>query len=183
MSVERNTIDMDETTSCRKVKFASKRYADEHIERIKIRSGNENNKHPEWKQPKRSYYCNKCRCWHLTSIVHSDKKKVEKVEFDKQYQPMKKQKSEKDLENACCMIARAKGLAAVKLEKNGHVGIPDREFMRRGGQSIYVEFKRPDGCGIVSKEQKVWADFIGNSHFFCSSIEEFRDILAKAFRL
>ena len=87
---------------------------------------------------------------------------------------MKKQKSEKDLENACCMIARAKGLVAFKLEGSRHVGIPDREFMRRGGQSIYVEFKRPDGGGIVSKEQKVWADFIGNSHFFCSSIEEFR---------
>ena len=92
-------------------------------------------------------------------------------------------KSEKKLENDCCMIARQKGLAAFKLEKNGHVGIPDREFMRRGGQSIYVEFKRPDGGGIVSQEQKVWAKFIGNYHFFCSSVEEFQQILAKSFGL
>ena len=92
-------------------------------------------------------------------------------------------KSEKKLENDCCKIARQKGLAAFKLEKNGHVGIPDREFMRRGGQSIYVEFKRPDGGGIVSPEQKVWAEFIGNSHFFCSSVEEFQQILEKAFGL
>lgn len=92
-------------------------------------------------------------------------------------------KLEIKLESVCCHIARQKGLAAVKLEKNGHVGIPDREFMRRGGQSIYVEFKRPDGSGIVSPEQKVWAEFIGDSHFFCSSIEEFQQILEKVFRL
>ena len=92
-------------------------------------------------------------------------------------------KSEKKLENDCCKIARQKGLAAFKLEKNGHVGIPDREFMRRGGKSIYVEFKRPEGGGIVSPPQKVWAEFIGNSHFFCSSVEEFQQILAKTFGL
>ena len=92
-------------------------------------------------------------------------------------------KSEKKLENDCCKIARQKGLAAFKLEKNGHVGIPDREFMMRGGQSIYVEFKRPDGSGIVSQEQKVWAEFIGNYHFFCSSVEEFQQILTKSFGL
>lgn len=92
-------------------------------------------------------------------------------------------KSEKKLENDCCMIARAKGLAAFKLEGSRHVGIPDREFMRRGGQSIYVEFKRPDGGGIVSPEQKVWAEFIGNPHFFCSSVEEFQQILTKSFGL
>ena len=180
MSIERNTIDMDETTSCRKVKFASKRYADEHIERIKIRSGNENNKHPEWKQPERSYYCNKCRCWHLTSIVHADKKKVEKfekVEFDKQYQPMKKQKSEKDLENACCMIARAKGLAAVKLEKNGHKGIPDRIIIGEGGKTVFVEFKNPNGTGVISPEQRAWKKFLGYNSYFVSSIEEFEKLI------
>jgi hypothetical protein len=92
-------------------------------------------------------------------------------------------KSEKKLESDCCKIARAKGLAAVKLEKNGHKGIPDRLFIKQGGQSIFVEFKRPDGSGIVSPEQKVWAEFIGESHFFCSSVEEFQKILEKVFRL
>lgn len=92
-------------------------------------------------------------------------------------------KSEKKLENDCCQMARAKGLAAVKLEKNGHKGIPDRLFINRGGQSIFVEFKRPDGGGIVSQEQKVWAEFIGESHFFCSSVEEFQQILEETFEV
>lgn len=92
-------------------------------------------------------------------------------------------KSEKKLENDCCQIARKKGLVAVKLEKNGHKGIPDRLFIKQGGQSIFVEFKRPDGNGIVAPEQKVWKEFIGDSHFFCSSIDEFQEILAKTFEV
>ena len=159
---------------CTKVRFGSEKFADEHLKRIREKF---NEISPEWKFPKSSYYCKQCRCWHLTS-----QEKVT-IEFNSQYQPTKMNKSEKKLENDCCMIARAKGLAAVKLEKNGHKGIPDREFMMRGGQSIYVEFKRPDGSGIISPEQKVWAEFIGNPHFFCSSVDEFLEILTKSFGL
>ena len=92
-------------------------------------------------------------------------------------------KSEKELEEECCRMARAKGLAAVKLEKNGNKGIPDRLFINRGGHTVFVEFKRPDGGGIVSKEQKVWAEFLGESYFLCSSVEEFQQILAKTFEV
>ena len=167
---------------CTKVRFGSEKFADEHLKRIREKFGEIS---PEWKFPKSSYYCKQCRCWHLTS---QEKPKFSKefskefsIEFNSHYQPKKMNKSEKKLENDCCMIARAKGLAAFKLEGTRHKGIPDREFMMRGGQSIYVEFKRPDGGGIVSPQQKVWAEFIGNSHFFCSSVEEFQQILAKAF--
>ena len=160
---------------CTKVKFSSKRYADEHIERIKIRSGNGNNKHPEWKFPKSSYYCQQCRCWHLTS-----QEKVT-IEFNSQYQPTKMNKSEKKLENDCCMIARAKGLAAVKLEKNGHKGIPDRAIIGRGGKTIYVEFKNPEGTGVISPEQKAWKKFLGYSAHFISDVEEFKKLVSVNF--
>ena len=165
---------------CTKVRFGSEKFADEHLKRIREKF---NEISPEWKFPKSSYYCKQCRCWHLTSQEKRKFSKEFSIEFNSHYQPKKMNKSEKKLENDCCMIARAKGLAAFKLEGIRHVGIPDREFMMRGGQSIYVEFKRPDGRGIVSPEQKAWAEFIGNPHFFCSSVEEFKQILAKVFRL
>ena len=165
---------------CTKVRFGSEKFAEEHLKRIREKFGEIS---PEWKFPKSSYYCKQCRCWHLTSQEKPKFSKEFSIEFNSHYQPKKMNKSEKKLENDCCMIARAKGLAAFKLEGTRHKGIPDREFMMRGGQSIYVEFKRPDGRGIVSPEQKVWAEFIGNPHFFCSSVEEFKQILAKVFRL
>ena len=90
---------------------------------------------------------------------------------------MKKQKSEKDLENACCMIARAKGLAAVKLEKNGHKGIPDRIIIGEGGKTVFVEFKNPNGTGVISPEQRAWKKFLGYNSYFVSSIEEFEKLI------
>lgn len=91
-------------------------------------------------------------------------------------------KSEKKLENDCCMIARKKGLAAVKLEKNGHKGIPDRIIIGPGGQTIFVEFKNPDGSGVVSKEQKEWKKFLGGSDYFISDVEEFKKLISVNFQ-
>lgn len=82
-------------------------------------------------------------------------------------------KSELILEQECCNIARQKGLVAVKLEKNKHKGIPDYMFIQEGGKCLFVEFKRPDGKGVASYEQLFWANFLGYSHRFIDSIEEF----------
>jgi hypothetical protein len=82
-------------------------------------------------------------------------------------------KEERKLEVECCTIARKFGLAAVKLEKNGNTGIPDYLFIKKGGRSLYVEFKRPGGGGVISAEQRFWADFLGDSHVFVESVEEF----------
>ena len=87
-------------------------------------------------------------------------------------------KSEKKLENDCCMLARQKGLAAVKLEKNGHKGIPDRAIIGQGGKTIYVEFKNPEGTGVISAEQKAWKKFLGYSAHFVSSVEEFKKLIS-----
>ena len=82
-------------------------------------------------------------------------------------------KPELILEQECCNIARQKGLVAVKLEKNKHKGIPDYMFIQEGGKCLFVEFKRPDGGGVISDEQRFWAKFLGYSHRFIDDVEEF----------
>lgn len=92
-------------------------------------------------------------------------------------------KEERKLEVECCNIARKFGLAAVKLEKNGNKGIPDYLFIKRGGRSLYVEFKRPGGGGVVSAEQRFWADFLGDSHVFVDSVGCFANVIGAFFDL
>jgi hypothetical protein len=90
-------------------------------------------------------------------------------------------KSELILEQDCCNIARQKGLVAVKLEKNKHKGIPDYMFIQEGGKCLFVEFKRPDGGGVVSGEQRFWAKFLGYSHRFIDDAEEFECVIERYF--
>ena len=154
---------------CTKVRFGSQKFADEHLKIIRHKFDEVS---PEWKFPKSSYYCKQCRCWHLTS------QEKPTIEFNNKYQPTKMNKSEKKLENDCCMLARSKGLAAVKLEKNGHKGIPDRVFIAPGGRTVFVEFKNTEGTGVISKEQKAWKKFLGYSAYFVSSVEEFQKLIS-----
>ena len=92
-------------------------------------------------------------------------------------------KEERRLEVECCNIARKLGLAAVKLEKNGNSGIPDYLFIKKGGRSLYVEFKKPGGGGVVSAEQRFWADFLGDSHVFVDSLGGFTGVISEFFDL
>jgi hypothetical protein len=92
-------------------------------------------------------------------------------------------RSERKLEVECCTIARKLGLAAVKLEKNGNKGIPDYLFIKKGGRSLYVEFKRPGGGGVISAEQRFWADFLGDSHVFVDSVDKFLLVIGEFFDL
>lgn len=80
-------------------------------------------------------------------------------------------KTEKELEEECCRIARRRGIAALKLEKNGNAGCPDRLFVARGGRTLYVEFKTVRG--VVSPEQQHWKEFLGYSSYVIRSAEEF----------
>ena len=90
---------------------------------------------------------------------------------------------ERKLEIDCCTYARQKGIIAVKLEKNGHKGIPDYMFIAEGGITMFVEFKRPDGRGVVSNEQKYWAEFLGYSHRFIDNFEDFKKKIDDFFEL
>lgn len=95
----------------------------------------------------------------------------------------KHNKLELILEQQCCNIARQKGLVAVKLEKNKHKGIPDYMFIQEGGKCLFVEFKRPDGGGVVSDEQRFWAKFLGYSHRFIDDVEEFEHTIEWYFEI
>ena len=81
--------------------------------------------------------------------------------------------TEKQLEQECCRIARKMGLMAMKIEKNNHTGAADRIIVKRGGISIFVEFKNPNGKGILSDEQKFVAEFIGENYHVIASKETF----------
>ena len=96
---------------------------------------------------------------------------------------MKRNKSELNLERECCDIARSVGLAAVKIENNGHTGVPDRLFIAEGGNVLFVEFKRPDGRGNVSDEQSFWLSFLGAGGVLVDSVEGFKSALFDRFEI
>ena len=79
--------------------------------------------------------------------------------------------TEQQLENDCCLFARSKGIAAVKLEKVK--GLPDRLFIQEGGRCLFVEFKRPDKKGVISQEQFHWAAYLADSHLFVDNYDDF----------
>jgi hypothetical protein len=56
-------------------------------------------------------------------------------------------------------------------------------FIAEGGRAMFVEFKRPDGKGVISNEQKFWAEFLGYSHRFIDNFEDFRERLDDFFEL
>ena len=91
--------------------------------------------------------------------------------------------SEHILERQCCDIARSAGLASVKIEKNGHSGVPDRLFIAEGGNVLFVEFKRPDGRGNVSDEQSFWLSFLGAGGVLVDSVEGFKSALSDRFKI
>lgn len=87
-------------------------------------------------------------------------------------------RDEYELEQRCCDYARSHGIAAVKLE--GQEGIPDRLFIGKGGKCLFVEFKKPSG-GIVSKEQKFWLEFLGESGMTCNNFYDFINAINEFF--
>ena len=88
--------------------------------------------------------------------------------------------TEQQLENDCCLFARSKGIAAVKLEKVK--GLPDRLFIQEGGRCLFVEFKRPDKKGVISAEQFHWAAYLADSHAFIDSLDDFKELIWRYFK-
>ena len=88
-------------------------------------------------------------------------------------------RDEYELEQRGCDYARSKGIPAVKLE--GQEGIPDRLFIGKGGKCLFVEFKKPTG-GIVSKEQKFWLEFLGESGMTCNNFDDFVELIKEFFK-
>jgi len=90
-------------------------------------------------------------------------------------------RDEYELEQRCCDYARSHGIAAVKLEKNGNRGIPDYMFIQEGGKCLFIEFKKPTG-GILSKEQKFWLEFLGESGITCNNFDDFVELIKEFFK-
>lgn len=88
----------------------------------------------------------------------------------------KRRKDELALESECNSIARKKGIISVKLENNGHTGIPDRMYVSWFGEVFFVEYKTK--VGVLSDEQIYWQGLLKN-HFIVRSVEEFMNILIK----
>ena len=88
-------------------------------------------------------------------------------------------RDEYELEQRGCDYARSHGIAAVKLE--GQEGIPDRLFIGKGGKCLFVEFKKPSG-GIISKEQKFWLEFLGESGMTCNNFDDFVEAIKEFFK-
>lgn len=84
---------------------------------------------------------------------------------------------EKEFENICRLEARRRGFVAVKVEKNGHTGIPDDLFLSPDGRYFFVEFKRPDGKGRFSPAQKRWQNRLEKRCFSVQNYEYFLVIL------
>lgn len=66
-------------------------------------------------------------------------------------------KPERQLESNCLAFARSRGWVCWKNEPTGNKGIPDDSLLSPDGATIIlVEFKRPDGRGRLSQEQRRW---------------------------
>lgn len=85
-------------------------------------------------------------------------------------------RKESDFEKECVMLARRNGWDAWKNEGNGNKGIPDHSFLK-GSRFVMVEFKREDGSGRVSQEQRRWQERHPLNVFFCDNMDDFIRIL------
>jgi len=65
---------------------------------------------------------------------------------------------EKELEQKCCNLARAKGWQVYKFVSPGQRGVPDRLFIKgspKGTLVVFVEFKRKGNRPTPLQERKI----------------------------
>lgn len=62
---------------------------------------------------------------------------------------------ELNFEKRCRAAARLAGWTALKLEKNGHKGVPDDLFISPDGRCVLIEFKK-DEKQKARPEQTLW---------------------------
>lgn len=81
---------------------------------------------------------------------------------------------ELEFERRCRAAARLAGWVALKVEKNGHKGVPDDLFISPDGKCILIEFKK-DTKQKPRPEQTLWLEkfpflcfLVGDERTFCS---------------
>lgn len=85
--------------------------------------------------------------------------------------------TEQDLERRCLAYARQHGCVCWKNEKNGCKGIPDDSVLLPSGRLMLVEFKRPDGGGVVSRWQREWMDRFPQIVVIVDDYEKFKTLI------
>ena len=81
-----------------------------------------------------------------------------------------------EFEKACRKMARQAGWVALKLEKNGHKGVPDDMFIHPSGRVVLIEFKK-DEKQRPRPEQATWLRrfpslcyLVGSEETFCRAL-------------
>lgn len=98
----------------------------------------------------------------------------------------KKFKNETALQNACKEYAEEKGLLAYKFESPGNAGVPDYLYILPWGKIFFVEFKHPNGEGVLSPLQEDTIKIMSDQFvtvFICSEFEDFKWIIYDYFTI
>lgn len=84
---------------------------------------------------------------------------------------------EYDFEKACRLMARQAGWVALKIEKNGHKGVPDDLFISPdGSRCLLVEFKKDDKQQ-PRQEQRQWLSRFPALCHLIGNEDSFRQLL------
>ena len=87
-----------------------------------------------------------------------------------------KSQSERQLEQQCRRYARQQGFIMMKLEKNGHKGVPDDIILMPSGRFILIEFKN-GALGRLSDEQRVYERRFSNCLSVIRYFAEFQTLI------
>ncbi len=94
-------------------------------------------------------------------------------------------RTEAELEKLSVEFAELYGIICYKFVSPGVRGVPDHIFIFPGGETIYVEFKHPDGSGRLSKlqlERKKEIEGNGAVWYECDSYSDFQEIVFRHLR-
>lgn len=83
---------------------------------------------------------------------------------------------ELDFEKECRRMARRAGWIAVKIEKNGHKGIPDDLFISPDGKCVLVELKK-DNKQRPRPEQTAWMERFPMLCYLVGDTDTFKQVL------
>lgn len=86
------------------------------------------------------------------------------------------EKKEYELEVACRLLARESGWVMLKLEKNGHKGVPDDLLISPEGKCKLIEFKKGK-AEHLRYEQKVWFEKYPMLCERVDNIDDFKKLL------
>lgn len=95
-------------------------------------------------------------------------------------------KNEAALERFCASYARFLRIICYKFVSPGNNGVPDHIFIFPGGETIYVEFKHPNGLATLEPHQADRAEEIrgnGAAVYECDNFEDFETIARRHLKL